>query len=74
MKRKDLDNLHVAWRVKFEPGTVKVIARESGKVVAEKEICTAGKTEKAAPSGKTEKAPRSQARQGYARGKGCRSG
>ena len=43
MKRKDLDNLHVAWRVKFEPGTVKVIARESGKVVAEKEICTAGK-------------------------------
>ena len=43
VKRKDLDNLHVAWRVKFEPGTVKVIARESGKVVAEKEICTAGK-------------------------------
>ena len=43
VKRKDLDSLHVAWRVKFEPGTVKVIARESGKVVAEKEICTAGK-------------------------------
>ena len=43
VKRKDLDNLHVAWRVKFEPGTVKVIARERGKVVAEKEICTAGK-------------------------------
>ena len=43
VKRKDLDNLHVARRVKFEPGTVKVIARESGKVVAEKEICTAAK-------------------------------
>ena len=43
MKCKDADNLHAVWRVKFEPGTVKVIARERMKVIAEKEIRTAGK-------------------------------
>ena len=33
-RKWDNDNLHVAWRVKFEPGTVKVIARESGNVMS----------------------------------------
>ena len=43
VKCKDIDNLHVVWRVRFEPGMVKVVARKDGKVVAGKEICTAGK-------------------------------
>ena len=33
---------HVAWRVKYEPGQVKVVARKDGKVVGEKTINTAG--------------------------------
>ncbi|MBM6866070.1 DUF4982 domain-containing protein [Bacteroides caecigallinarum] len=39
---KDEDNLHVVWRVKFIPGTVKVVARKNGNIIAEKEIHTAG--------------------------------
>lgn len=33
---------HVAWRVKYEPGEVKVVARRGGRVVGEKTIHTAG--------------------------------
>ena len=33
---------HVAWRVKFEPGEVRVVARKNGKQVNEKTIRTAG--------------------------------
>ena len=33
---------HVAWRVKYEPGEVKVVARKAGKVVGEQTIRTAG--------------------------------
>ena len=33
---------HVAWRVTFEPGEVRVVARKNGKVVAEKTRRTAG--------------------------------
>lgn len=33
---------HVSWRVVFEPGTVKAVARKEGKVVAEEEIHTSG--------------------------------
>ena len=33
---------HVAWRVQYEPGEVKVVARKNGKQVGEKTICTAG--------------------------------
>lgn len=43
VKSKTPINLHAIWRVKFEPGKVKVIARKNGKVVGEKEICTASK-------------------------------
>ena len=33
---------HVAWRVKYEPGEVKVVARKAGKAVGEQTIRTAG--------------------------------
>ena len=46
IRRKNDDCLHVAWRVNYEPGSVKVVARKQGKVVAEKEIQTAGAPEK----------------------------
>lgn len=42
IRSKDKDNLHVVWKVKFIPGTVKVIARKDGNIIAEKEIHTAG--------------------------------
>lgn len=41
-KAKQNDDLHISWRVKFEPGTIKAISRKDGKVVLEKEIHTAG--------------------------------
>ncbi|MEP6805802.1 MAG: glycoside hydrolase family 2 TIM barrel-domain containing protein [Flavobacterium sp.] len=41
-KAKQNDDLHISWRVKFEPGTLKAISRRDGKVVLEKEIHTAG--------------------------------
>lgn len=42
VRSKDESHLHVVWNVKFEPGTVKVIARKDGKEVAQQEIRTAG--------------------------------
>ncbi len=42
IRQKSEDTLHAAWRVTFEPGTVKVIARKNGEIVGEKEIHTAG--------------------------------
>ena len=42
VKSKDENHLHVVWRVKYEPGNIKVVARKDGKVIAEKEIRTAG--------------------------------
>jgi len=41
-KSKQNDDLHISWRVKFEPGTLKAISRKNRKVVLEKEIHTAG--------------------------------
>lgn len=41
-KAKQNDDLHLAWKVKFDPGTLKAISRKNGKVVLEKEIQTAG--------------------------------
>jgi beta-galactosidase len=41
-KRKTGDDLHVWWRVKYEPGTLKAVSRKNGKVVLTKEIKTAG--------------------------------
>ena len=42
VRRKGERDYHVCWRVAFEPGEVKVVARKQGKVVGEKSIKTAG--------------------------------
>lgn len=41
-KRKGWDDFHVAWRVRYEPGTVKAVSRKDGKEVLVREIHTAG--------------------------------
>jgi beta-galactosidase len=42
VKKKSGDDLHVMWRVKYEPGALKAISRKGGKVVLTREIHTAG--------------------------------
>jgi beta-galactosidase len=42
VKKKTGDDLHVMWRLKYEPGTLKAVSRKNGKVVLTKEIHTAG--------------------------------
>ncbi len=46
VKKKTGDDLHVIWRVKYEPGTLKAISRKNGKVILTREIHTAGKPAK----------------------------
>jgi len=46
IKKKEGDDLHVMWSVKFEPGTIKVVSRKDGKVVLTAEKHTAGKPAK----------------------------
>jgi beta-galactosidase len=46
IKKKTGDDLHVMWRLKFEPGTLKAVSRKDGKVVLTREIHTAGKPAK----------------------------
>lgn len=46
VKSKEGDSLHVQWRVKYEPGTVRAVSRKNGKTVLRKEIKTAGKPAK----------------------------
>ncbi len=41
-RKADSHQYHVMWRVAFDPGEVKVVARKSGQVVGEKTIRTAG--------------------------------
>ncbi len=41
-RSKTGDDLHVMWRVKYEPGTLKAISRKDGKEVMTSEIKTAG--------------------------------
>ena len=41
-RNKTGDDLHVMWRVQYEPGTLKAVSRKEGKVVLTKEIKTAG--------------------------------
>ncbi len=41
-KRKSGDDIHIMWRVKFEPGTLKAISRKDGKIILTREIKTAG--------------------------------
>src|ERR1035437_1906637 len=46
IRKKSGDDLHVMWRLKYEPGVIKAISRKDGKVVLTKEIKTAGKPAK----------------------------
>ncbi|GHV72441.1 beta-galactosidase [Bacteroidia bacterium] len=41
-KRKEGDDLHVAWRVEYAPGALKAVSRKAGKEVLVNEIKTAG--------------------------------
>ncbi len=41
-KSKQGDSLHIAWKVKYEPGTLKAVSRKNGKVVKTTEVKTAG--------------------------------
>ena len=40
-KRKEGDNMHVFWRLPFEPGMLKAVSRKNGNIVLTKEIRTA---------------------------------
>jgi beta-galactosidase len=42
VKSKMGDELHVTWKVKFEPGVLKIVSRKAGKIVLIKEVQTAG--------------------------------
>jgi beta-galactosidase len=42
IKRKEGDELHLQWRIPFEPGVLKAVSRLRGKTVLEEEIHTAG--------------------------------
>jgi len=42
IRKKNGDDLHVMWRVKYVPGTLKAVSRKEGKVVLTQEIHTAG--------------------------------
>ncbi len=46
MRKKQGDDLHVMWRVKYEPGTLKAVSRKDGKMILTKEIKSAGEPAK----------------------------
>jgi beta-galactosidase len=46
IRKKINEELHVMWRVPFEPGALKAISRKNGRIVLIKEIKTAGKPAK----------------------------
>jgi beta-galactosidase len=46
VQKKTGDDLHVMWRLKYEPGTLKAVSRKDGKVVLTSEIHTAGEPAK----------------------------
>jgi beta-galactosidase len=43
VKKKIGNELHVMWRVKFEPGTIEAISRQNGKIILTDKRSTAGK-------------------------------
>jgi beta-galactosidase len=45
-KRKTADDLHVVWRIPYQPGTLKAVARRNGKVVLTEAVRTAGQPAK----------------------------
>jgi beta-galactosidase len=46
VKQKTGDDLHIQWRVPFEPGVLKAISRKNGQEVLHKEVRTASKASK----------------------------
>jgi beta-galactosidase len=42
VKKKTGSDLHLMWRVEYEPGSLKAVSRKNGKVVATKEMHTSG--------------------------------
>lgn len=42
IKKKTGDDLHVMWRLTYQPGTLKAISRKNGKTILTREIKTAG--------------------------------
>jgi len=46
VKKKLGDDLHVMWRVQYEPGTLKAVSKKDGKVVLTSTVKTAGKPAK----------------------------
>lgn len=42
IRRKQGDDLHVSWKVKYEPGVLKAISRKSGRIILTTEVRTAG--------------------------------
>ena len=42
IQKKTGEDLHVEWKVPFEAGTLKAVSRKDGKVIATKEVKTAG--------------------------------
>ena len=48
VKKKQGDELHLMWRINYEPGTLRAISRLKGKTVLSQEIKTAGKPAKIA--------------------------
>jgi beta-galactosidase len=45
-KSKKGDELHVMWRVPYQPGMLKTVSRKNGKVVLTREVATAGEPAK----------------------------
>ena len=41
VKRKEGDDMHVFWRLEFEPGVLKAVSRKNGQVVLSREVRTA---------------------------------
>jgi beta-galactosidase len=41
-RSKENDDLHVMWKVNFEPGTLKAVSRKNGKEILIREVSTAG--------------------------------
>ena len=42
IRKKTGDDLHVMWRVKYEPGTLKAVSRKNGKIIMSTQVVTAG--------------------------------
>jgi beta-galactosidase len=42
IRKKEPLDLHVQWRVQYEPGTLKAIARKNGRIISTKTIQTVG--------------------------------